>query len=151
MTNNSERFRRAIDRYILDDDLKENANSILALYNRGDITFETTLKLLQDIHHNIHFDLLSDIDESALAATGLFCKCHKNGNNFIVDSTPIAGGGNTIKSEQLFQCVQNRLPGSENYYYTPTGKASDCVYVAPESMTIACVQMLSGNLDSCGD
>ena len=152
MDTNFVRLDRAINKYIVDNDLKKNAYAILSLYEKREVCFEETVKLLEDIHPNIHFGLLSDAGQFPLATTGVFCKCNKNENNvFIVDPNPVAGGGNMIRSEQWYQCSANRLPGDNNYYYTPTGQSDDCVYVAPEDISLTCVRMLSGNLISCGD
>lgn len=84
--------------------------------------------------------------------SGVYCKCSASYNGGgVVNLTPVAGGGGLDYETEYIKCI-NDLNVGEDYYFTKTGKSTECLYLTSELHNIFCVQSLTGKLaTTCGD
>lgn len=132
------------------------SNNIILRYQDAEINYDTTLLLLSKIDPHIYAfcEAIGSGGGSTPRATtsGVYCKCsasYDDGGE--VNPTPVAGGIGLDYETEYIKCM-NDLNVGEDYYFTRTGKSTECLYLNYAAHTFFCVQSLTGKLaTTCGD
>ena len=139
-------LKNAVNQYIPPGtEARSNAEFILSLAENGDITIDDANRDLCDLHQSICLNALITSSGDTATNTGVFCKCTSSGAVIAV-----AGGNNVVHSTEFLKCLAARGKSSDDYSFTPTGKAADCMPLPSEGIANECKQALLGSLTSCG-
>lgn len=144
-----------VERVMFDEFDILKSNEIVLKHQEGTHDYSTALDLLSKIDPHIYAfcEAIGSGGSTPRATTsGVYCKCsgsHNTGGT--VNPTPIAGGIGLDYEAEYIKCI-NDLNVGEDYYFTKTGKSTECLYLTSELHAIFCTQSLTGKLaTTCGD